>query len=69
MQKSFKIDQEVMNNVEKRQTAVLSLEDNRYDILNMLIHYSEVFQVRASISTNNVCELHCTNATCTLKLA
>ena len=35
MQKSFKLDQAFMNNVEKRQTAFLSLEDYHYDILNM----------------------------------
>ena len=33
--KRFKLYQAFMNNVEKRQTAFLSLEDYHYDILNM----------------------------------
>ena len=38
MQKSFKLDKAFINNVEKLQTAFISLEDYHYDydILNML---------------------------------
>ena len=52
-----------MNNVEKRQTAFLNLEDYLYDILNMSTHYSGVFLSEHRTSRCNVCDAYCTNVT------
>ena len=48
MQKSFKPDQAFMNNVEKLQTAFLSMENYHCDILIMYTYYPGVFGVRKS---------------------
>ena len=49
MQNSLKLDQASMNNLEKRQTAFLSLEDYHNDILN-----SHVKTLFASLSSQNI---------------
>ena len=60
VQKSCELDQFFMNNVEKRPNCIFFiLEDYHYESLNINTLFG------TPISTNNIGEVYCTNATCT----